>query len=52
MGQELDRSDFCEEDFIEFRKRLRDESLVLKEWFENSAFEATEGMCGFELEAW
>jgi len=52
MGQELERSEFSEEDFSEFRKRLRDESRVLREWFESEAFEQTDGMCGFELEAW
>jgi len=52
MGQEVDRTEFSEEDFSEFKKRLRDESRVLREWFENDAFENTDGMCGFELEAW
>jgi len=52
MGQEVGRSEFTSEDFEEFRRRLRDESRVLKGWFDEGAFEATEGMCGFELEAW
>jgi len=52
MGDEISRSEFSSEDFKEFKQRLRKESSTLKSWFENNDFEATEGKCGFELEAW
>ena len=52
MGDEITRSDFSSEDFKEFRQRLKNETRILKRWFDNNDFEATEGKCGFELEAW
>lgn len=52
MGDEISRSDFSSEDFKEFRQRLKNETRILTSWFENNAFETTEGKCGFELEAW
>lgn len=52
MGDEISRADFSSEDFKEFRQRLKNETRILTSWFENNDFEATEGKCGFELEAW
>ena len=52
MGDEISRSEFSSEDVKEFKKRLRNETRILKSWFENNDFEATKGKCGFELEAW
>lgn len=52
MGDEISRSDFSSEDFKEFRQRLRNETRILKGWFDNNDFETTDGKCGFELEAW
>jgi hypothetical protein len=52
MGDEISRWDFSSEDYKEFKQRLRNESRILKGWFENNDFESTDGNCGFELEAW
>lgn len=52
MGDEISRWDFSSEDYKEFKQRLRNESRILKGWFENNDFESTDGKCGFELEAW
>ena len=52
MGDEIARSDFSSEDFIEFKQRLRNETQILKSWFDNNDFENTDGKCGFELETW
>jgi hypothetical protein len=52
MGREIDTTDFFDEDFKEFEKRLRNESRILRDWFDTESFEETEGHCGFELEAW
>lgn len=52
MGDEISRWEFSSEDYKEFKSRLRNESRILKGWFENNRFESTDGICGFELEAW
>ena len=52
MGDEIPRSEFSDEDYFEFKLRMRDECRVLMNWFKNDYFETTEGKCGFELEAW
>jgi hypothetical protein len=52
MGRELDRCDFSEEDFSEFKERLREENRILMDWFADGTFEDSRGKCGFELEAW
>ncbi len=52
MGDEISSSEFSSEDFKEFKQRLRNETQILKGWFDNDDFEATDGKCGFELEAW
>ena len=52
MGREINTTEFSNEDFEEFEKRLRDETRILRDWFDNGSFEDTEGSCGFELEAW
>ncbi|QPJ62789.1 MAG: hypothetical protein G3M70_13245 [Candidatus Nitronauta litoralis] len=52
MGDEISRWEFSSEDYKEFKNRLRNESRILKGWFENKSFESTDGKCGFELEAW
>ena len=33
MGQEIAHSHFTESDFIEFRKRMREETKILMGWF-------------------
>ncbi|MBC8284032.1 MAG: hypothetical protein H8E32_09480 [Nitrospinae bacterium] len=52
MGREITTTDFSNEDYKEFEKKLRDESRILREWFDAETFEKTEGNCGLELEAW
>ncbi|KMP12519.1 hypothetical protein UR09_00110 [Candidatus Nitromaritima sp. SCGC AAA799-A02] len=52
MGRDISKEEFSDADFREFRQRLREESLLLMEWFKQDAFEPCEEMCGFELEMW
>ena len=55
MGQEISRVDFLEGDFDEFLLRLREETKILKSWFDNDSFEPCPGeprTFGAEMEAW
>ncbi|MFQ5483657.1 MAG: hypothetical protein ACE5ER_12970, partial [Nitrospinaceae bacterium] len=52
MGRDISWSEFSDEDFKVFKKRLRDESCLLMQWFRNQAFATGPPLCGFELEAW
>lgn len=52
MGREIETSEFSKQDFQEFKERLRDESRILMEWFNNGIFESAPSKCGIELEAW
>ncbi|MCH8156989.1 MAG: hypothetical protein IID18_04430 [Nitrospinae bacterium] len=52
MGRDISKEEFSQEDFREFHQRLREESLLLMDWFKNDAFEPCVEMCGFELEMW
>ncbi|MCB1873748.1 MAG: glutamate--cysteine ligase, partial [Gammaproteobacteria bacterium] len=52
MGQEIADSHFQAADFDAFRQRLRRETLLLKQWFEDGFFSVGEHVIGFELEAW
>ncbi|NQY79230.1 MAG: hypothetical protein HRT47_02845 [Candidatus Caenarcaniphilales bacterium] len=52
MGQEVKSANFSEEDFILFKDKLRKETSILKNWFENDNFVSEELTCGLELEAW
>lgn len=55
MGQEISQVDFCEAEYKEFAKRLREETKILKKWFEEDCFEPAPGeTCTFgaEIEAW
>lgn len=52
MGREISSTEFTENDFKEFEKRLRNECLILRNWFNEESLEDSEGLCGFELEAW
>ena len=52
MGQEIADSHFQAADFDAFRQRLRRETLLLKQWFEDGFFSVGEHFIGFELEAW
>lgn len=52
MGQEIDNSRFTQADFERFGKRLRQETAILKTWFQQQRFAAEPSTIGFELEAW
>lgn len=52
MGQEIVASHFRQQDFDEFRERLRVETGLLLAGLEESAFSSRDGIGGFELEAW
>ncbi len=53
MGQEIDREDFSEADFHEFRRRLAAETAILQAWLESGHLdEAPAAIGGFEVEAW
>ncbi len=52
MGQEIETSRFHKADFVEFERRLRQETEILETWFTEGAFANTHKVGGFELEAW
>lgn len=52
MGQEISTTNFTESDEINYRKKLREETKVLKRWFETKCFDDSDLRCGLELEAW
>lgn len=52
MGQEIDTTDFSSTDEELFRKKLKEETKILKRWFDERAFEDGTPKCGLELEAW
>ncbi|MCK5454672.1 MAG: glutamate--cysteine ligase, partial [Calditrichia bacterium] len=52
MGEEIDTSLFTELDFIEYKNRLRAETELLGEWFQQGRFVANKRMGGYELESW
>ncbi|MGD2112693.1 MAG: glutamate--cysteine ligase [Gammaproteobacteria bacterium] len=52
MGQEIEKTRFTQEDFVEYAERLRDETRLLGQWFRDDMFSPRDRMGGFELEAW
>ncbi len=52
MGQEIETSEFSEEDFSEYRRLLVQETALLGELFAHGKFSRHHGVGGFELEAW
>ncbi|MBK8182533.1 MAG: glutamate--cysteine ligase [Candidatus Competibacteraceae bacterium] len=52
MGQEIFCSAFTQQDFWRFQNRLRAETAELADWFRVERFTATQGVAGFEIEAW
>jgi len=52
MGKEIGTVRFTHEDEKIFHKKLRQETKILKRWFENEIFERSRPKCGLELEAW
>jgi hypothetical protein len=51
MGQEIEASRFTQADFDTFRRRLREETALLEQWFRDGVFASTHKFGGFELEA-
>ena len=52
MGQEIATARFTEQDFADFKARLRDETRCLEHWLADGVIEHGEPTGGFELEAW
>ena len=52
MGQEITGVHFSEKDFAQFQQRLSEETELLKQFFQENRFDATQPVSGFELEAW
>jgi len=52
MGQNIDRSEFTDQDFVDFTERLRAETDELATWFEEGRLDEENWIGGFELEAW
>jgi len=53
MGQEISHSQFSADEHAAFRTRLRDETKILKQWFDQRRFDgAAVPTSGLEVEAW
>jgi len=52
MGRDIPHTQFSDADFDEFKRRLREETHKLADWYRHGAFIDEPGFCGFELEAW
>src|SRR3989338_7212797 len=52
MGQEIETSQFRPADFTAFTTKLRQETQLLKTWFQDEAFTKKDLTVGFELETW
>ena len=52
MGDEITHSQFNAADFELFDQRLKDETRLLGQWFEQGAFSTGVPVCGLEMEAW
>jgi gamma-glutamyl:cysteine ligase YbdK (ATP-grasp superfamily) len=52
MGKEITRSHFHKRDFSAFEARLREETRLLREWFERGVFSGMHDIGGFEVECW
>ena len=52
MGEEIQYSRFNKTDYQRFSARLKEETALVKSWFENSSFSSAPLMAGYELEAW
>ncbi len=52
MGEEIQYSHFNKSDYQQFSARLKEESSLLKEWFNNHQFSTSALTAGYELEAW
>jgi gamma-glutamyl:cysteine ligase YbdK (ATP-grasp superfamily) len=52
MGQEITDSEFDESAFVEFRRRLDQETSLLQDWLAQGRLRSRERRFGFEIEGW
>ncbi len=52
MGEEIDRGSFSADDFAQFKESLQQQTVLLKNWFDEGVFSQQRSSGGFELEAW
>jgi gamma-glutamyl:cysteine ligase YbdK (ATP-grasp superfamily) len=52
MGKEIATHRFSRRDFSEFERRLRRETMMLRDWFASDVFRPGTPHGGFEIEAW
>ncbi|MDH5387252.1 MAG: glutamate--cysteine ligase [Gammaproteobacteria bacterium] len=52
MGEEIHYSRFNKSDYQQYFSRLKEETALVKEWFDNHRFSSSALMAGYELEAW
>ncbi|MEE8388360.1 MAG: hypothetical protein V3R65_07285 [Acidiferrobacterales bacterium] len=52
MGQEIGQDHFHKHDFDAFEAHIDDEMVLLSQWFEQQAFDASRHTGGYEVEAW
>lgn len=52
MGKEIQHTGYTEEEMIEFHKKLKSETELLKSWFDSNAFATDLCKTGIELEGW
>jgi hypothetical protein len=52
MGQEITQTSFSSEDEKVFHAKLKEETKILKRYFDQNAFNSGDSYCGLELEAW
>jgi len=52
MGDEIQYSHFNKSDYQQFVSQLKEETALLKNWFDGNHFSTSALMAGYELEAW
>ncbi len=52
MGEEIQYSRFNKSDYQQFTSHLKEETNLVKSWFENNAFSNSHLVAGYELETW
>jgi len=52
MGEEIQYSRFNKSDYQQFVSHLKEETALLKSWFDNNRFSTSSLVAGYELEAW
>ena len=52
MGEEIQYSHFNKTDYEQFVSRLKEETALVKDWFDHYQFSSSPLIAGYELEAW